>query len=237
MYGLPQAGKITNMELEKHLKPFGYAPCPRTPGLWKHWTRPISFALVVDDSAIKYVGKENRDHLIRALESKYKLTIDDKATQFCGITLNWNYRARTVSLSMPGYIRKLLHKLQYTKPATPEHNPHVHKPPTCGKQTQYAEPPDTSTLLSPQRKRRIQQIVGSLLYYARAVDNTILMAFNDLSPQQANSTITTKAHAHKLLNYLATHPDASVTFKPSNMVLQVHSDASYLSAPNSRSRA
>ena len=138
---------------------------------------------------------------------------------------------------MPGYIKKLLHKLQYTKPATPEHNPHLYKPPAYGKQTQYVEPPDTSTPLSRQRKRRILQIVGSLLYYARAVDNTILMAVNDLAAQQANATITKEAHTHKLLNYLAIHPDASVTFKPSNMVLQVHSDASYLSVPNSSSHS
>lgn len=137
---------------------------------------------------------------------------------------------------MPEYINKLLHKLQY-KPSTPEHNPHVYKPPAYGKTVQYVEPPDTSTPLSPARKKRIQQIVGSLLYYARAVDNTILMAVNDLAAQQAHATVATEAHAHKLLNYLATHPNATVTFKPSDMTLQVHSDASYLSAPNSRSRA
>ena len=59
MYGLPQAGKIANKALEQHLKTFGYSPCPLTPGLWKHHTRPVTFALVVDDFAIKCVGKEN----------------------------------------------------------------------------------------------------------------------------------------------------------------------------------
>ena len=224
------------MELEKHLKPFGYAPCPRTPGLWKHHTRPISFALVVDDFAIKYVGQEHKHHLLRALESKYKITVDDQASQFCGISLDWNYRKRSVRLSMPGYISKLLHKLQYN-PQITEHNPHTYKPPKYGTSIQFTDAPDTSPKLSAARKRRIQQIVGSLLYYARAVDNTILMAINDLASQQAHATETTEKHAHKLLNYLATHPNASVTFKKSNMTLQVHSDASYLSAPNSRSRA
>ena len=236
MYGLPQAGKIANQELETHLAPFGYHPCPRTPGLWRHKTRPISFALVVDDFAIKYVGQEHKNHLLKALESKYKVTIDDQATQFCGISLTWDYRKRQVTLAMPDYIPKLLHKLQY-KPKTPEHNPHTYKPPSYGKTIQYVEQPDTSPLLPPQRKKRIQQIVGSLLYYARAVDNTILMAVNDLGSQQANATESTERQAHKLLNYLATHPNAAITFKPSDMVLRIHSDASYLSAPNSRSRA
>jgi len=55
IYVLPHMGKIANIELETHLRPFGYHPCPRTPGLWRHKSRPISFALVVYDFAIKYV--------------------------------------------------------------------------------------------------------------------------------------------------------------------------------------
>ena len=36
---------------------------------------------------------------------------------------------------------------------------------------------------------------------------------------------------------MASHPDAILTFKSSNMVLAVHSDTSYLTEPKSRSRA
>jgi hypothetical protein len=35
--------------------------------------------------------------------------------------------------------------------------------------------------------------------------------------------------ATQLLNYAATHPDAQVTYHASNMILHIHSDASYLS--------
>ncbi len=40
-----------------------------------------------------------------------------------------------------------------------------------------------------------------------------------------------------LLNYLATHPNATVQFHASNMILNVNSDASYLSKANTHSRA
>jgi hypothetical protein len=40
-----------------------------------------------------------------------------------------------------------------------------------------------------------------------------------------------------LLDYVATHPDAILTYEKSNMVLAVHSDASYLSEAGARSRA
>ena len=41
----------------------------------------------------------------------------------------------------------------------------------------------------------------------------------------------------QLLDYAATHPDAAVTYRSSNMVLASHSDASYLSENKARSRA
>ena len=33
MYGLPQARILAHQQLIKHLQPFGYYPCPYTPGL------------------------------------------------------------------------------------------------------------------------------------------------------------------------------------------------------------
>jgi hypothetical protein len=49
MYGLPQAGILTNELLQRNLAKDGYQPTKHTHGLWKHDTRPISFSLVVDD--------------------------------------------------------------------------------------------------------------------------------------------------------------------------------------------
>ena len=76
MYGLPQAGKLANDLLQKHLKPYGYEPVKHTPGLWKHQTRPINFTLVVDDFGIKYTDKDDIDYLIEAIKEKYPIKID-----------------------------------------------------------------------------------------------------------------------------------------------------------------
>jgi hypothetical protein len=59
MYGLKQAGLLANQLLQTRLAPFGYYPARHTPGLWLHKTQPISFTLVVDDFAVKYVGKQH----------------------------------------------------------------------------------------------------------------------------------------------------------------------------------
>jgi hypothetical protein len=59
MYGLKQARLLANQLLQTRLAPFGYYPALHTPGLWLHKTRPISFTIVVDDFAVKYVGTQH----------------------------------------------------------------------------------------------------------------------------------------------------------------------------------
>jgi hypothetical protein len=46
----------------------------------------------------------------------------------------------------------------------------------------------------------------------------------------------TQAATNQLLDYLATHPDAAIRYHASGMILHIHSDASYLSVSNARSR-
>lgn len=53
----------------------------------------------------------------------------------------------------------------------------------------------------------------------------------------AKTTRSTAQGITQLLNYAATHPDAVVTYKASDMALHVHSDASYQSETQSRIRA
>jgi hypothetical protein len=45
------------------------------------------------------------------------------------------------------------------------------------------------------------------------------------------------AKAKKLLDYLATHPNATIQFQATDMVLNVHFDASYLSETKAHSHA
>jgi hypothetical protein len=57
---------------------------------------------------------------------------------------------------------------------------------------------------------RIQQLAGTLLYYARAVNPTLVLPVNVLASEQTQSTITTADKVIKLLNYCATHPEAKL---------------------------
>ena len=83
--------------------------------------------------------------------------------------------------------------------------------------------------------KQVQQIIGSILYYARAVDLTVLMALSAIASKQSKGTQHTMMKTKQLMDYLATHPDATVRFHASNMILNIHSDASYLSKANAHS--
>jgi hypothetical protein len=65
----------------------------------------------------------------------------------------------------------------------------------------------------------------------------MLTAVNKLASKQATPTKNVVAAAQRLLQYAARFPNATIQLRPSNMQLMCHSDASYLSELNSRSRA
>lgn len=236
IWGLPQAGILSNRLLKERLAPHGYYECEHTPGLWRHETRPIAFTLVVDDFGIKYTNKADAEHLYNCIAEHYKVKADWEGKLYCGITLDWDYEKRTVTLSMPGYVKKMLINFNHPEPKKPQDSPHPAPPRKFGTAAQDPIDEDTSAPLNPVQKRRIQQIVGAGLYYGRAVDNTILVALGSLASEQANPTESTEQRANQLLDYLTTHPDAKIQFRASDMILNIHSDASYLSEPRARSR-
>ena len=100
---------------------------------------------------------------------------------------------------------------------------------------QYAKPEDTSQRLFPSEKKYIQDVIGTFLYYGRAVDSTMLTALSAIASAQAEPTEETMTRCKQFLDYAATHQDAILTYKASDMVLVVHSDASYLSEPKAHS--
>ena len=102
--------------------------------------------------------------------------------------------------------------------------------------TKYS-PEDQGKLLEDSNKKFIQQVLGTFLYYARAIYITILLALNDIIKQQAKPTKSTKKRVNQLFDYMATHPNAIIRFRASDMILNIHSDDSYCSAGRGRSWA
>ena len=241
MYGLPQAGILANNLLRDRLAKFDYYEATTTPGLWRHKWRPIMFALIVDDFAIQYVGDAHLDHLRQALKQHYNVSEELDGTRFAGMTLKWNYSTthteRSCRLSMPGYISNVRTKYDHPMPTKRQLAPHKHREIVYGQLTQLTHDEPYSPPLSEKGVKRIQGIIGALLYYARSVDNKLLATLSTLSSQQATATEATAEAVNQLLDYLATYPDDGTTYRASDMILCAHADAGFNNESKGRSRA
>jgi hypothetical protein len=237
VWGLPQAGILAKKLLQKRLLPHRYYECNNTPSLWKRKTQPIAFKLVVNDFGVKYVGKEHVDYLIWCIKLKYELVEDWTGNLYCGIKLNWDYDARTLDILMPGYIQKVLQKYKHRMPTKPQHYPYATAPKQYGAKAQSPLPVNILPKLSPKEIKEIQRIIGSVLYNACAINIMVLMALSSIAIKKLKETTSTMAKEKQLLDYLVTYPDATICFRASDMIMKVHSDASYLSEADARSRA
>ena len=222
MCGLPQAGILAEKQHIRFLGSYGYSPVPHTPGLWHHQWQLITFCLVVDDFGVKYIGKEHANHLIQCLHNHYKDNeIDWAGKRFCGIQLNWDYTNRTCNLSMPGYVQQALNKFQHPPPRKPQDSPYPATVKQYGIKVQLTDPIDTSARLPTHEIKKLQQIIGTFLFYSRAVDPTLLTALSELSSAQATATDATKCACQQFLDYCASHPDGSIHYHASDMILKL----------------
>jgi hypothetical protein len=167
MYGLPQAGILANKLLQRNLAKDGYRPTQHIHGLWIHDTCPISFSLVVDDFGVIYVGREHAEHLMTCIQNNYNISSDWNDSACCGLTLDSNLCWDTSSPPP--------HKYQHAAPVRPEHPPHMWYPPLYGAKTQFVEDKTISAALSDKYINKLQQLTGTLLYYDRAFDPTLIM--------------------------------------------------------------
>ena len=92
MYGLPQAGIISQELLTKCLHKADCRQSKITPGYLGHDWRPISFTLAVGDFGVKYINKDNVEHLMNILKQDYEINTDWKGTCYLGLTLDWDYK-------------------------------------------------------------------------------------------------------------------------------------------------
>jgi hypothetical protein len=131
---------------------------------------------------------------------------------YCGITLDWDYDNQTLDISLPGYINKVLQRFEHKHPSKPQNCPFQPNPRKYGKDAQDPLTFNNSEFLDLNGIRKVQQVVGDLLFYARAVDNTLLPGLSAIASEQAQATELTLQRCQQLLDYCATNPDAKVRF-------------------------
>lgn len=236
MYGLKQAGRLAQERLLAHLQKHGYYQCPNTPCLIRHRDHDIAFSLVVDDFGVKYKQRTHADHLISALQELYSIKINWTGDKYLGMNIIHDAQNSTIKISLPHYVERALKRFGVTKSANNTDSPSPYVAPRYGSRVKFAHV-DDSAPLDAARTKRLQEIIGVFLYYARAVDPTMRVATSKLSSRQSAPTEAVWSDAQRLLQYAATWPNAITVFRASDMILRVHSDAGHLAETKSRSRA
>jgi hypothetical protein len=87
------------------------------------------------------------------------------------------------------------------------------------------------------KQKYVQQVTGKFNWYAWGVNGTLLMPISALTAQQAKPTQATMQQVQQFLNYAATKEPAVTTYRASDMVLAIHSNAGYLNEEGARSCA
>ena len=106
-----------------------------------------------------------------------------------------------------------------------------------GANPQMAHIEDTTRPLYEAGIKRIQEIVGAVLFYGREVDNKLLVTLNYIGIQQVAATEATNEAVNQMLDYLATYPNEGIVYRASDMILAAHSDAGFHNEPKVRSPA
>ena len=147
----------------------------------------------MDDFSIKYWDKLDTNHLYNAVGANFRYTIDKEGSNYCSLTLRWNYKLGYVDTSMPWYIPKALKRLNHQPVKKLQYSPYKHQLIVYRKTgvqqivniSQYKKLPQKDITYA-------QSVIGTFLYYEWALDFTMLPALNDIGLTQASLTEKTK---------------------------------------------
>ena len=213
------------------LAPHRYFPVWESTGLWKHQTQPIVFTLCVGFFFIKANSMEDSHHLINAIKTCFKCSIVWEGQNCLGLTQYWNYTKKYVDISMPGYTPTTLQRLQHKPLARPKYAPHSWNKPVYGKHIQLATHKISAPKLNYADTNKVQSINSTFLYYARAVDPTIILVLNKISTWKSAPTQDTMDKCNQVLDYASTHPNATICYHAIYMILMTDIDATSLVLP------
>jgi hypothetical protein len=164
----------------------------------------------MDDFGVKYVSIEYFNFLLELLKKIHGVQCNMTRDNLAGIAIQWDYPGKCCHLSMPRYNDNLLLKFKHLHLCKPRLSRYTCLPISYSTKTQFSPDDDISVLLDDARKQCIQKIIGSLLYYAHAVDNKLLVDLSAIEAIQSKATVAMEQAVHLLLDYVATYPNDGI---------------------------
>ena len=77
------------------------------------------FSLDVDDFGVQYVENQLTEHLITCIQKYSPVSVDCTRKLYCGVILDWEYKHKYVTLSIPGYVEGGIHEYHQNIPTCP----------------------------------------------------------------------------------------------------------------------
>ena len=179
----------------------------------------------MNDFGIKYVGKQHLDHFTGAIkQSGYGVEIDKTGSLYYRITLERNYKQQYVGIYMPGYDKKIIAQFKNEVPMKPQYSTYQPPPHKYGKESQETLPEETTLKVNAEKTKIVQQVICGMLYYACAVDCTVLAAVSSIASDRSQATKGTEKKSTAAFGF-----NHKAGYNASEMVLNIYSDAFYLS--------
>jgi hypothetical protein len=100
---------------------------------------------------------------------------------------------------MPGYIKMKLQKYEHIMPKKLQTCSYLPEPKKYGTEAQASLPNDSTPKLDKNGIKCVQKIVGSILYYAQAVDMMVLIALSSITVKQMKATEKNNGTMHPII--------------------------------------
>ena len=118
-------------------------------------------------------------------------------------------------------------KYRYTQPKHYQLTPNKHIEIKYKSKQQLRPEYDTSPGIDAAGVKKIQDIIGALLYYAHTVNNKLLVRLRTIGVQQAAATEYTANVIKQLLDYVDTYLNDGIVYCTNNMVPVAQFDAGF----------
>jgi hypothetical protein len=226
LYGLRQSAVLWNKRIHKTLIRLGFVQSTADPCVYTRMTGGVTMilALWVDDGLFAFSDMEAGQSVIKALQTEFKIRVSP-AEHFVGLVINRDRANKSLHLSSPAYIDKLLEKFSMS-----ECNP-VKIPADKSVDLSKSMAPDTEEMRSKMTQYPYRQLIGSLMYAAITIRPDIAYIVNQLAQFCEDPGEKHWQAAKKVLRYLSATRRFGISFsggdKESANTLIAFSDADY----------
>ena len=117
------------------------------------------------------------------------------------------------------YIAKILFKVGHKPPVKKQISPHRCREITYDIKVQQAPEEYSPPSLYEKVVLQVQRIVVALLYYARALNNKLIVSISVIGTKQDSTTEKMLKSINQLLDYCATYLDDGIVYFSSDIIL------------------